>query len=471
MIRKFCLTTFLLIACLISAQNAVEHFMANPELKHANISLMVKDLTTNKVVASYRSDAITPCASVMKVITTATALELFGADYRYKTLIETDGETDAAGVLHGNVYIKGSGDPSLGSQQLGNTAFLNTWCRKLKEKGIKKIDGAVIADISAFDDEYINPFWIWEDIGNYYAPGVFAIAYCDNRMNITLVANGEGKPVTVEKVSPQIDSIRFENNITCTGQLPTTDIFVRGLPLSNTRYLSGNASTSSSRLSISGDIPNPALLLASDFTKALKTTGITVSKPAAYTQIADTSKHEVLHTHSSMPLSDIITYTNFRSDNMYAEHIFRLIGTKGVKTSSRKNASDVINNYWRSRVAGMQYNKIVDGSGLSPIDRLSAESLVDLLAYMTNSRYKETFLNSLPQAGVEGTVRSFLRDTPLQGKAHIKSGTTSHIKSYAGYAQGPSGHKYAFAVLVADPACRVKYVQDMIELLLTGVCK
>lgn len=458
-------------ALCITAQTAVDNFLATPELQHANVSLMVKDLTTNKVVAKYRADAITPPASVMKIVTTATALEMFGASYRYKTRIETSGEIDSQGTLHGNLYIVGAGDPTMGSKYLGGQGFITSWVKKIREKGISRIAGDVIADISRFDCENINPFWIWEDIGNYYAPGVFAIAYYDNTISIALAAHGENQPVTVESVTPEIDSLMFVNALTCTSQIPTTDIYVRGLPLNNTRYLSGNISVNAETMSISGDIPNPALLLASDFTKALRKAGIGVAGEATFSHIRDTTERQLLFIHTSPTLADIAQLTNFKSNNMYAEHIFRLIGTRGVEMSTRQNAVNAIINYWRTRVPAMQWNNICDGSGLSPVDRLSAESLVDLLAYMTNSKNYQSFYNSLPVAGYEGTVRSFLNETPLQGKAHVKSGTTSRIKSYAGYAEGPSGHKYAFAVIVADPAARVRKVQPLMEKLLVSICQ
>lgn len=471
--RKQILTLLTLaFTMLAGAQHpAVNTLTSTTKLKHANISLMVRDITNNTVVAEYRPEALTPPASVMKTITTATALEIFGPNYLYKTRIETDGEINASGVLNGNIYIVGCGDPTMGSKYLGNGAFLRLWCDKIAEKGIKKINGRVIADISRFDIENINPFWLWEDIGNYYAPGVFAIAYCDNSMAIHLRTQGNGKPVIIESIAPEIDSLSFVNNITCNASLPTTSIYVRGLPLVNTRVLTGNVSDLKETFSVSGDLPNPALLLASDFTKALRERNIGITGKPTYTQTADTAKHQLLFIHASPSLAEIAKLTNFKSNNMYAEHIFRLIGSRGVDISTQANAAGTIINYWKGKVPSMQWNNICDGSGLSPVDRVSAASIVDMLVYMTNSNKYEAFFNSLPLAGKDGTVRNFLSQTPLTKRVRCKSGTTSRIKSYAGYADGPSGHKYAFAVIIADPDCKTNAVTKYIEQLLVSTCK
>ena len=470
--KRLAVITLLFFSIIATAQHpAVEALLAAPSLKHANISLMVKDLTTNTVVADYRSECLTPPASVMKVITTATALEMFGPNYLYKTRIETDGEVDAAGILHGNVYIVGCGDPTMGSRYLGSSAFLRQWCKKMADKGIKKIEGNVVADISHFDLESVNPFWIWEDIGNYYAPGVFAIAYLDNRMSFRLRGQGNGRPVIVESTDPVIDSLMIVNNLTCNPHAPRTTVYVSGLPLINVRYLTGNVDESRESFTESGDIPNPALLLASDFVAALRENNISVGGAARFTQQRDTAQRQLMFIHTSPTLAEIITHTNFRSDNMYAEHLFRLIGSRGTDVSTQHDAVNNIANYWKQRVPSMQWNNVCDGSGLSPVDRVTAAGIVDLLAYMTNSNKFDTFYNSLPMAGQDGTVRRFLSGTPLEKRVRCKSGTTSRIKSYAGYANGQSGHRYAFAVIIADPEGRSSAAGQHIEKLLVGTCK
>ena len=154
---------------------ALELFLNSDITRNSNITLLVKNITTDKVIASYRPNVVVPPASTMKLLTTATALELYGGNYRFETYLESDGELKD-GELKGNLYVRGTGDPTLGSQKVGNQMFLYKWAQQMVRLGIKKISGSVVADMSFFDGEATNPGWIWEDIGNYYAiQGVVSI--------------------------------------------------------------------------------------------------------------------------------------------------------------------------------------------------------------------------------------------------------------------------------------------------------
>ena len=119
------------------------------------------------MIADFRSEHVIPPASTQKILTSATALCLLGSDFRFSTFLETDG-TIEDGTLKGNLYIRGTGDPTLGSQKVGDQMFLYKWVQALRKKGIRRIEGSVISDASFFDGDAVNPQWIWEDIGNYY---------------------------------------------------------------------------------------------------------------------------------------------------------------------------------------------------------------------------------------------------------------------------------------------------------------
>ncbi len=155
--------TFIILLLLFStfafAKSPLDDLVNNSLLQNANISLLVKDAATNTAVCEYRSkNSIVP-ASTMKLVTTATALELLGADFRFQTKLEMGGSVSADGVLNGNLYIRGGGDPTLGSEKLGDTTFLTKWVDVIKSRGIRKINGKVIADAGLFDDEGVNPKW------------------------------------------------------------------------------------------------------------------------------------------------------------------------------------------------------------------------------------------------------------------------------------------------------------------------
>ena len=161
----------------------------NAITSRANMSVLVQNMTTGEVIEEYRSDFVVPPASVMKLLTTGAALETLGEGYRFPTILEHTG-TIENGVLKGNLYIRGCCDPSLGWK--GRTAFLDQWVKAIKNKGIRTIEGAVIADLTMLDGEAQNPGWLCEDAGNYYAPGIFALNYYGNTMNIVLKSGEPG---------------------------------------------------------------------------------------------------------------------------------------------------------------------------------------------------------------------------------------------------------------------------------------
>ena len=151
------------------------------------MSVLVQNLTTAEVIDSHRPDHVVPPASVMKLLTTGAALELLGPDFRFPTVIEYSG-TISNGTLHGDLYIRGGCDPSLGDK--GQTGFLYKWSTAVRAAGIKRIEGGVVADMTMLSAEAQNPNWLCEDAGNYYTPGIFALNYYGNTMNIVLKSGG-----------------------------------------------------------------------------------------------------------------------------------------------------------------------------------------------------------------------------------------------------------------------------------------
>ena len=173
---------------------SVNFLTSHPITGQANMSVLVQNLNTGEVIDSYRAEHVVPPASVMKLLTTGAALEILGPGYRIPTVLEYSGHIEN-GVLHGNLYIRGGCDPSLGWQ--GKTAFLTQWIKAVRAAGISSIDGAVIADMTMLDGEAQNPGWLCEDAGNYYAPGIFALNYYGNTMNIVLKSGEPGSVATV----------------------------------------------------------------------------------------------------------------------------------------------------------------------------------------------------------------------------------------------------------------------------------
>ena len=441
----------------------------HPDTRDANMGVLICDYYTGDTIQSYRANSVIPPASTMKLLTTATALELCGEDYRIETPITYDGYIQN-GTLYGNVYIEGRGDPTFGSRYVGNQAFLYHWAKELRQAGIKKIDGCVVGDASYFDGDALNPAWLWEDAGNYYAPGIFALSYVDNIMNIVLRSGPVGSIATVLNTTPNVPEIEFENHIRCT-HITYDGAFVHGVPYSNRRYLVGSVPSNRQTFGVKGDLPNPSIILARDFTKVLTISGVQVAGEATYLteKPLNAAPRKHLFTYESEPMSEIIRHTNHESDNLYAEMLFRTLGSRYSIPCTIHNASEFIREFWKNRAVSFRSAKILDGCGLAPQNAISPAMYVQLLGYMYGSKNKDVFVASLPCSGESGTLSSFLRNTPLHGKVCAKSGTIGGTKNYAGYIFLPDGRVWVFAVMVNSANCKTRKIQRVIEQYLLDV--
>lgn len=455
------------LAAISQSASSLEKFVNRPALQSAGVSVYVKNLNTQEVLAQHNIKQMLAPASTQKLLTTTTALEILGPDFRYSTFIETDGKIED-GILYGNLYVRGTGDPTLGSQQVGYQGFLNQWVRAVKDAGIRHIKGDIVADVAFFDGDAINPRWIWEDIGNYYAPGIYALPYLDNTLNIQLRSRAVGTVAEVVKTLPYIEGLEFENHIRCT-EITYDGAFVHGLPYQNRRYLVGSIPSNQGIFGVKGDIPNPPLLLITHFSQYLQASNIKVEGVERVMTESTFPQRELIYEHQSEPLIKILKEVNQNSNNLYAEQVFRILASKIAVPCTINNASHVIRSCWRNRGVNLNQCFIEDGCGLSPQDGLTADALVQLLQFMNKSPQRQNFISTLPVAGQSGTLRGFLAGTPLQGKLCAKSGTTSRIKSYAGYITMPNGETLAFAVIVNNATTKPRNTQAMIEQLLLGI--
>ena len=425
------------------------------------MSVLVQNLTTGEVIDSYRADHVVPPASVMKLLTTGAALETLGPGFRFPTILEYSGAIEN-GVLQGDLYIRGGCDPSLGWK--GRTGFLDRWVKAIQGAGIKRIEGAVIADMTMLDGEAQNPGWLCEDAGNYYAPGIFALNYYGNTMNIVLQSGEPGSTAKVVKTEPAVEDVYFINHVRC-DKISYDGAFVSGLPYSRERYLTGAVPSNLGTFGVKGDLPNPGLLLARHLTAKLREAGIRVKRDANY--LADynplTPARNELYIHYSEPLSEIIKETNINSNNLYAEAIFRYLGTRYTLPGSIHNSQDLLRDYWRCRGVAIQNAIIKDGCGLAPQDAVSAKTFVQLLIIMSRSDNKDAWMASLPVSGQTGTLKTLCPGTELEGRIHAKSGTIAGTKNFAGYIDMPNGDTWVFAILINSAPGKAKNIQKVIQ--------
>ena len=453
----------------------IRRLLRQPYMEGASFSLMVKEVESGQVLFAYDTLRQMTPASVMKSLTTATALELLGADYRFPTTIEYDGIIEQ-GCLHGNLYIKGSGDPSLGSSFLEEEIdFIGEWIAAIRAAGIQAIEGTVIADEQLFDTEGTSMKWVVEDMGTDYGAGSYGLNVFDNRFKLGLQTGEAGSLPQVKGIEPWID-LRFHNYMTA--QKVTTDsCYIIGAPFSNERYLYGVIPAGKAYHELQGDIPDPPTFLANYLTKQLRKAGIEVKgTPSCHRLLQEAGQwpagsREALITTYSPPLSELVRITNFVSHNLFADALLKTIGLryqpkKGEVISSFGRGVKVLRAYWEQQGLDVATLYQVDGSGLAAINKLSTAFMTDFLCYMRKHSTQSTgFNNSLPRVGIEGSVRNFWK-----GKisAKLKSGSMTRVKGYAGYVT-KAGKEYAIALFVNHYGCDGKEMNRAIEKLLTAL--
>ncbi len=455
----------------------VKWLLQAPYMRGASFSLVVKDVQEGRTVYSYDTDRPKSPAWVLKTVATATALEILGEDYRYPTTLEYDGILEN-GTLEGNLYIKGSGDPSLGSSHFapGQNKFLSTWIAALQKAGIKHITGSVISDESIFDTEGVSIKWLREDMGNYYAPGSYGISIFDNMYKLSLQTGAAGTRPVLKGTEPDIPFIRFKNYLKA-APVSSDSAYIIGAPLDDVRYLYGVLPANREAYVLKGDIPDPALYLARYLTDQLQQKGIRVDgSPSCYRIEVEENRwkkgerKEIVTTYSPT-LREIASICNHVSHNLYADALVKTVGLqykprRNEMISSFGRGVQVVKEYWEKKGLDVFPLRMNDGSGLAPADKVSAGFMGELLVYMaTESAVSDAFIASLPQAGIEGSVRNFLKGSKLQGKAHLKSGGITGVRSYAGYIT-KDGKTYAVAVFSNNYSCPMSRMTRALEKLL-----
>lgn len=448
---------------------ALETFLNTPELSCANVGILVKNMDHDEDIIRFQSDKALIPGSNLKLITTAAALYILGPTFRFETPLEYDGTIDADGVLHGNIYIVGKGDPTIGSEFFQSDHFIQNWIQAVKELHIHSIQGKVIADVSAFDSEVIPSNWVWEDMGNYYAAGVYGLSLNDNMYRLTFKTDSIGTTPMIIDRFPNYHSMIFHNELKASSN-PSDQSYLHGAPFSYQRTITGTIPANRSSFVIKGDLPNPPLALATLFTNQLKLAGINVSGSPTDTLPPVTKPRISFYIQYSPELIEIINRTNHDSNNLFAEHIFKQLALTQFPVATRQEATQILKKFWASHQFDTTTLFIEDGSGLSPFDGVTPHFFVQLLTFMyKDNLYGSLFLNSLPIAGENGTLRNFLNNTPLSGKVFAKSGSIKRVLCYSGYLFLPNKKKYAFSIMVNNFYGSPTSVKKAIEKLLLSL--
>lgn len=460
------------------AQNAINSFAQDPAVKSGSISFLAIDLDLGSTVASYSQDNALISASLTKLFSTSTAFEVLGENYAPITRIYADGPIDDKGILHGNIWIRGAGDVSLGSKYF-NTAghefdFLLQWADTLISLGIKGVEGSIIADGSEFGYNGAPKGWASNDLGNYYGATHAGINFYDNTIKLFFDSGKLGSKAKLTSVYPKVDNLVMNCNVVA-GSSKGDDCNVFGSPFSLNRKATGEIPANKKGFEVKGSMPDPENQLAKEWLSVLKQKGIVVSNGAkiyrllAPKLVNDYSKNfKLLFAHSGKSVKEIAYWTNLKSVNLFAEGLLDYLGYAKKGDGSTITSIGELKKYWAGKIS-LETMIINDGSGLSRANAISASHFCNLLKYMYSSTNYLNFKATLPIAGVSGTIKSLCKGQLGEGRVIAKSGTLNNVKAYAGYVETISGKKIAFSFCVNNFSCTSSQLVSKMEAVLNAL--
>ncbi|MEQ1554655.1 MAG: D-alanyl-D-alanine carboxypeptidase/D-alanyl-D-alanine-endopeptidase [Ferruginibacter sp.] len=428
------------IPCIILAQTVTQklqttfsQFEKDPQLAYAISSLYVIDANTGKVVFEKNARVGLAPASTQKIITSVSAFELLKKDFRYKTILQSTGEIKDS-VLQGNLNITGSGDPTFGSNRYNNTKsfqIINAFVTAIQKKGIKQIVQPLSFNYKTYSNQAIPDGWIMQDIGNYYGAPASVLNWKENQFDIVL--NSE-KANEVKIISPTNKT--FINELK-TGPKGSGDNAYCYLPTqANTWVLTGSIPIGEQKFTIAAADNEPAKTMLTDFLfalkqKQIKTNGIEDYKSVLVKPvIVSEKKYTEIYSHYSPTLDSIVYWFNKKSINLYGEALLKTIGNN-VKSNADSGIA-VVKLFWTDKGIDKNELNIFDGSGLSPLNRVTTHAQVEILKYAASKEWYNYFLQALP----------------IYNGMTMKSGSITNVKGFCGYHTAKDGYSYIFSFLV-----------------------
>lgn len=428
----------------------------DPEFFNAFWGVKIQSLKTGEIIYQENQNKSFMPASNLKLYTTSAALTKLTPEFRYVTKLETHG-TISSGVLDGNVYLKGSGDPTICGRYNGGNVILTfqQWADSLKAEGIHEIKGDIVGDNSAFNGPDYGAGWAADYETDWYAAQIGGIVFNDNCVDMTVTAGDSvGAPANISW-NPNTNYVKVINETVTTppdSNPPGYYISFHRTWRSNVIHVSGNFPTNKPAWHESISVNNPALYAVTVLKEVFEQAGIKVDGNAEDIKQAaakpDYAGATTLATYESPELWRIVKSTLKHSQNLYAEQIFRTMGLvffgHGNMRTGRYVAYPLFSSW------GIDTNRIQmhDGCGLSPDDMVSPSTTVDVLTAMYHSKDFKPFYEALPIAGVDGSLRYRMKGTAAENDVHAKTGTIEHVSSLSGYVTDKDGEMFVFSIMV-----------------------
>lgn len=457
---------------LAELQSRLAQVLRKPELQSATIGVKVASLETGKVLFEQNANKLLRPASNMKLYTVAAALDRLSPDYRFVTSVYAPAKPNEKGVVRGDLKIYGRGDPSFAAAFNDGDYFkgIDALAERIAAAGVKRVEGDLVGDETYFVGPPYGSGWEWEDLTWWFGAEVSALTANDNALDLSIKPGAQVGSAAMITTGPPDPLLTIVNRTTtaASGTKRVVTVY-RGLA-ANELWVGGSIPLDDQGYSGSIAISHPALLFMYLLRSSLAGRGVTVSgktrtiaAPAVPGQaepwVAGAGLLEIA-TLQSPPLSLIASQTLKRSQNLYTELILRTLGkVAGVPASGPATGTDenrtsegagieVVKAFLREAGVGPPAFVQTDGSGLSWHDMITAEATLQLLIYMHRHRYASVFRDSLPIAGVDGTLKNRMKGTLAENNLRAKTGTISSAMSLSGYVRDAGGEELVFSIIV-----------------------
>lgn len=419
----------------------INSMMSDPVLRNASWGLVIYDPKSKKIINSYNENASLIPASTTKLLTTDTAMALLSPKFRWTTQVEYSGDIDENGVLNGNLYIIGSGDPSIGTGKAGASTYsiiANDFKYAIMDKGIKKINGDIIIQTAVFKDnrrEFLPENIVWLDLGKYYLPA-----------GSTSEVDPKNEKITVRGKSPFDTGKRYFYVSPFTKKMAYTDEF------------SGGQTTTK--------VADAPAYLANSLRNLLIKSGVgVVGKVTPKYTDPNPEKRIYITAYKSPTLKEIIYVVNQKSDNSLSEALLRMSGFQKYGDQTIESGREAVRTHLRSVNFDMNGLNVFDGSGLSRSNAVTPIAQAKFLTQLMKVPYFNDYFESLPIGGQTGTLkRSFLYTG--NGQVFAKTGTLNGVKTLAGYLKTNSGKTLVFSLMINRYSGSVAQVKSKMESIL-----
>jgi len=467
------------------ARRAAERFAERAErlLRTAPVDkgewgLLVVDAESGATLYEKNADHYFEPASTMKLLTTALALDTLGSDYRFRTTVETNGTLGAEGILSGDLIFVGRGDPNLSNRTFPyemKEEFDGPPERTLAEmadalvaRGVKEVTGDVIGDDSYFPRERYPEGWEIGDMVWEYGAAISAIAVNDNTVAVTLTPGEKAGDPVQESLEPQTLEFAIRNEVTTIGAKEKAELRLTREPGTDAVVVSGTMAAKSAPRKLVLGVQEPAQHAAILLAQLLAKRHVKVDGKVRVMHEPDPNEagRTVLAEHLSVPLKDSVKLVNKISQNLHTELLLRTAARQQGRWATPEDVLKFPEAFYTK--AGVAAGDVIqtDGSGLSRRDLVTPRAFVTVLEYAEKQAWFPEYLASLPVAGADGTLNERMREAPLAGKIHAKTGSVTHVRALSGYAETSGGRKLIFSFLSNNQGGKKHEVQEAID----GLC-